>query len=223
MDNRIPSDSVFDMLRKHPLLKKLTDRLLKILPYRPVRVAKEEWDSQYSLGKWDYLRQVGELAHYSVIAGYCHYFKPGGSFLDIGCGEGILQERLCYSGYSRYAGIDISEEAICLASGRQDEKTFFVRADVSGYCPDSKSDIIIFNECLYYFQDPMSVMKRYESFLTEDGLFIVSMFATEKTGRIWKILEESYIVQDEVFVKNRSGVSWNIKVLANPKNNRYKA
>ncbi len=223
MDEQRSSDSVFDMLQKHPLVKKLTDRLLKILPYRPVKVAREEWNSQYSLGKWDYLRQVSELAHYSVIAGYCHYFKPGGSFLDIGCGEGILQERLCPSGYSRYAGVDISEEAIGLASGRQDEKTFFVQADVTEYQPDSLSDIIIFNECLYYFQDPLSVVKRYESFLTKDGLFIVSMFATEKTGHIWKILEQFYAVQDEVFVKNRSGVSWNIKVLANPKNNRYKA
>lgn len=222
MDEQRSSDSVFDMLRKHPLLKKLTDRLLKILPYRPVQVAKEEWNSQYSLGKWNYLRQVGELAHYSVIAGYCHYFRPGGRLLDIGCGEGILQERLCSTGYSRYTGVDISEKAVKLASGRQDEKTFFVQADVAEYQPDSLSDIVIFNECLYYFQYPLGIAKRYERFLTEEGLFIVSMFATEKTGHIWKILEPFYAVQDEVFVKNRSGVSWNIKVLANPKNNCYK-
>lgn len=222
MNDQTPSDSAFDVLRNHPLLKKLLARVLKMLPYRSVRVAREEWNLQYSLGKWDYLRQVGELAHYSVIAGYCHYFKPGGRLLDIGCGEGILQERLCSPGYSRYTGIDISEEAICTASGRQDEKTSFVQADVREYRPEGLSDIIIFNECLYYFQDPLSIVKRYENFLTEDGLLIVSMFVTEKTGRIWKILEESYIVQDEVFVKNKSGVSWNIKVLANPKNNHYK-
>src|SRR6266487_5146131 len=57
-------------------------------------VAKEIWNLQYFDKRWDCLSNDGEVSRYSVIMGYIQYFKPTGSILDIGCGEGILQERL---------------------------------------------------------------------------------------------------------------------------------
>lgn len=188
------------------------DWLFKILPYRPLQVAEEEWETHYSSERWEFLKEVGQLAHYSVIVGYCCYFKQPGTILDIGCGEGILQEKLRPYKYSRYVGVDISTEAIHLAPNKQDERTLFVRADASRYIPNERFNIIIFNECLYYFKDPLSVMRRYANFLEENGLLIVSMYVTERTKCIWKILEKSYTPDDEVRVTNKSGVSWIIKV-----------
>jgi 2-polyprenyl-3-methyl-5-hydroxy-6-metoxy-1,4-benzoquinol methylase len=132
--------------------------------------------------------------------------------LDVGCGEGILQELLS-SQYSRYVGIDIAAEAIRRATLKQDEKTIFVTADASKYTPDEQFDIIIFNECLYYFEDPLSIMRRYERFLKEDGIFIVSMYILEKNLGIWRMLEAEYAVMDEVQVSHKSGISWIIKVI----------
>ena len=62
------------------------------------------------------LKEIGELAHYSAIVGYCYYLNKSGTILDIGCGEGILQERLRSLNYSRYVGVDISAKAIRRAS-----------------------------------------------------------------------------------------------------------
>lgn len=172
-------------------------------------------EAEYSSGAWDYLRGLDELARFSVVVGYCHHFKKIGTLLEIGCGEGILQEKLCPSKYSRYVGVDISPEAIRRASQKQDEKTFFVSEDASIYSPDERFDIIVFNECLEYFDDPLSIVRRYEPFLEKDGIYIVSMFVgidTVRTKRIWKMLESAYTSEVETQVSNKSELSWIIKV-----------
>lgn len=64
------------------------------------------WNAEYEAGRWTYLGQLPELARFSVLIGY--HFKPGGSILDIGCGEGVLYERMQAHGYSRYVGVDLS-------------------------------------------------------------------------------------------------------------------
>ena len=61
---------------------------------------------------------LDELARYSVIAGYLHHLRAGGSVLDVGSGEGLLADHLRPLGYSRYHGIDLSEAAIAQAAGR---------------------------------------------------------------------------------------------------------
>jgi len=83
------------------------------------RMTREKWEAEYVRGQWNYIKQLDELARYSVIVGYCCYFRPGGTILDIGCGEGILQERLSPCQYSRYVGIDICAEAIRRALPKQ--------------------------------------------------------------------------------------------------------
>jgi 2-polyprenyl-3-methyl-5-hydroxy-6-metoxy-1,4-benzoquinol methylase len=187
-----------------------------VLPYRPMNGGKEVLNAEYSNGTWDYLRDVEELSRFSVVVGYCHYFKDNGSILEIGCGEGILQERLDHSRYSRYMGVDISSQAIGRASQREDQKTSFVAQDAKSYSPNEKFDLIIFNECLEYFDDPLGLVKRYDRFMNPDGLHIVSMFAgidTARTRRIWKMLESKYTVETETKVSNRAGYIWVIKAI----------
>src|SRR5919109_102772 len=110
----------------------------KLLPYRPLCMTQADWEVQYSSGRCDYYRHLSELARYSVVVGYCHYLKPSGTILDLGCGEGILQERLDPKKYSRYVGVDFSSEAISRASQRQDKKNLFVTADISTYVPEEQ-------------------------------------------------------------------------------------
>ena len=190
----------------YPKAARLKRWLSRLLPYRHVQVTSGGWDAQYVNGRWNYLRQIDELAHYGVITSYCHYLKQAGTILDLGCGEGILQERLNSGNYSRYVGVDISSEAIQRASHKQDERTVFVLADASSYNPDEQFDIVVFNECLYYFENPLGIVRRYERFLREDGAFIVSMYVDEQNMRIWKMLEALYTAEDEVRVSNKSGV-----------------
>lgn len=196
-------------------------RFLKLITGRGYPESREFWESCWINGQWDYLRQIDQLAHYSIIAGYVRYFKQEGSILDIGCGEGILQGRLTTQGYSKYVGVDVSDEAINRACSKQDEKTFFVREDVNNYIPSELFDIIIFNEILYYFDDPLKVLRRYEHYLNPGGIFIISMRLDKGAASLWKGMwrraESAYISVDETKVVNKSGASWICKVFKRPK------
>ena len=208
--------------RKNKLVRKAYRRLRRVLNWgvpaagevwEPYRVGADEWESQYRSGHWGYMGQLHELARYSVIVGYLQYLKYGGSILDVGCGEGILQARLCPHAYSRYVGIDVSREAIDQASCKADHKTSFVCADVESYIPAELFDAIVFNEILYYLDAPLEVLKRYESYLEEDGIFVISMFVSKKTALCWTKLETAYRFVDETKSTHKgSGRSWICKV-----------
>jgi len=189
--------------------------LSRFMPYQASTADQTVFDAEYANGAWQCLRSVTELPRFSVITGYCQYYKPLGAILDIGCGEGILQESLGPARYQRYVGVDFSQEAIQLARPKQDEKTSFVHADARTYVPAAAFDVIIFNECLYYFADPLAVVRRYEPFLAPNGIYIVSMFAEQETVRtkfIWKMLAQVYPRVAETMVSTRARHRWFIKV-----------
>jgi 2-polyprenyl-3-methyl-5-hydroxy-6-metoxy-1,4-benzoquinol methylase len=197
-----------------PIVRLLKQWKFRLLPYRPDPSTPADFEVQYAGGQWDYLKGLSELVHYSVIIGYCQHLKPAGALLDLACGEGILQERLDATKYTRYVGVDASAGAIGRALPRQNAKTSFVTADVQTYVPDGRFDVIIFNECLYYFKDPLATVRRYEPFLTKGGLFIISICDHGSTLPIWKMLETLYFPLDAVQVCHQSHLSWTIKVLA---------
>src|SRR6266699_5868480 len=180
-----------------------------------ISVGKEDWELQY-LGKmWNYLSNCKEVSHYSVIVGYIQYFKPTGSILDIGCGEGILQARLTASGYARYVGIDISDAAIQKAHLREDEKTIFISGDADSYIPPELFDVIIFNEVLYYFDYPLESFARYMEFLKENGMIITSLFQTIRSNSIRRRIKEMCPAVVETKVTNTfKSLTWFCNVFA---------
>jgi 2-polyprenyl-3-methyl-5-hydroxy-6-metoxy-1,4-benzoquinol methylase len=195
---------------------KLISFVNRLLRKRNV-IKKNDWESQYIDGKWNYLTQLNELAHYSVITGYFNYFKYGGALLDVGCGEGILYKRTCSSSYSKYVGIDISKEAVNRAMKNKNEKTTFIQTDLYNYSTTKKFDAIIFNEVLYYLNNQVEVLKRYDRFLKNDGIFIISMYHRRRNAIIWKDIESIYIPFDETIITNRLKISWLCKVYRSSK------
>lgn len=188
----------------------------RLAPFRPMPGSQALLDAEYREGVWDYLSGLDELSRFSVIVGYCHYLAPRGSILEVGCGAGTLQGRLNPAEYSRYVGIDISTEAIRRAKARETDQTTFVAADAATYVPAGPFDLIVFNESLEYFADPTSVVARYDTFLTERGRHIVSMFVgldTARTSRIWRRLDRRYRIETQTRVMNGEGFVWIIKVL----------
>ena len=185
----------------------------RLLPYRPIRISDTFWEQRYTEGKWDRIRAIDELARYSLIVGYTHFLKKAASILDVGCGEGILCERLCKSHYSRYVGIDVSTVAIDRACVNSNEKSKFLVQEIEGFRTDETFDVIIFNECLYYTEDPLKTLQYYEGFLARKGLFIISMHKGTETCKIWKQIDKHYSIRDAVSVSNAQGVCWIVKVL----------
>lgn len=202
-------------LAQRRLVTMVKQQIARFTPYRPATGTQAIFDAEYANGRWDYLRRPTELPRFSVIAGYCHYYQPSSVILDVGCGEGILQESLCPSTYRRYVGIDYAQEAIQRAAHKQDAKTHFVQADAATYLPTERFNVIVFNECLYYFADPLGVVERYEPFLAPDGIYIVSMFdevEKAKAQQIWQMLARLYTPEAETRLSTKAHYSWTIKL-----------
>ena len=202
------------------LLERCSYLLSLARPYQPLAGGKQLLDTEYAEGVWGYLKGLDELPRFSVVAGYCHHFAAGGSILEIGCGAGTLQERLCPGRYSRYVGVDISSEALARAAHRQSSSVAFVQADATEFAPEENFDAIVFNECLEYFATPASLVRRYEAFLNPEAPLIVSMFVSKdnaRTRKIWKDLERGkYIAAASTCVSNQHEYTWLIKVLLPP-------
>lgn len=175
---------------------------------------RDRWERQYSSGHWNYLAGVGQMARYNVIAGYCMLLKPGGRLLDVGCGNGVLAQRMHPESYSELVGVDISEDALVQARERKNGNVRYLRGDVEHPSPmlEGPFDAVIFNEVVYYFSDPLATLRRYEKLLADDGVFIVSIQEQIKHFFIWKKLERAYRIRDEVLVK-RAETACRIKVL----------
>lgn len=173
---------------------------------------ERRWNTQYATGVWDRLRALDELAHHAMIAGYVRMLKPGGSVLDVACGEGLLRDALgdaCHT----YLGIDFTEP-IRLAEPRVTASTRFAVADMHEFTTHERFDAIIFNESLYYFEDPLAGLTRYVSLLASNGVLLVSMHETTRTTGIWDRLADRFALVDEVRITNRRDVSWTVKALA---------
>ncbi len=191
--------------------------LSRVLPYRPMDGGRQLLDTEYKNGEWDYLRNLDELSRFSVVVGYCHHLKPRGAILEVGCGEGLLESRLDPARVGRYLGVDIAPEAIARAGVRRRPGVDFVAADALEFKPRDRFDIVLFNECLEYFDDPRALVARYRSALHPDGLVLVSMFVgldTARTERIWRMLDRDWETRSATRVVNEHGYAWVIKVLS---------
>lgn len=181
-----------------------------------IPVSADTWETQYLGDKWAYMKQLEELARYSIIVGYIAYLKPGGAVLDVGCGEGILFDRYRPYGYSKYLGIDISEAALAKLAEQQSENTIFIRADAEAYRPTELFDVIIFNEALYYLHEPLTVVKRYSLALKKGGILIISTYtASPRAMAILREIKAKYSLLDETQTTHWSlSWSWVCTVLA---------
>jgi len=185
----------------------------RFLPYRSLRQDRHGWNAEFRSGHWQSLKSRAGLARYGTIAGFCRHFAPGGSVLDVGCGEGLLLDHL--HGYSKYLGVDVSDEAVNRARLEPRANASFVQGDACEYVPDSRFNVIVFNECLFYFEDPLGVMQRYQRILEPSGVMIASIYVMGLDRRVWSMIESAYRILTATLITNPNPqVSWTVKVLA---------
>lgn len=184
-----------------------------VSPYRKPPVSAADWEREYASGRWDYLREAPELPRYSVIAGYCRFFGPAERVLDIGCGEGLMADWLGTVGFGAYVGIDLSEKAVAAARGRGLPKTDFLVADAEAFEPDGRFDAIIFNEVLYFLDDPAAQLGRYSRALADGGVLVVSLYDSVAALRVWPLLRRGFETLDRVHVRHATKAAWQVAVL----------
>ncbi|GAB3168204.1 class I SAM-dependent methyltransferase [Telluribacter humicola] len=155
-----------------------------------LRKDRDRWNHQYAKGQWTTLGDIKELARFSVIAGYAQYLKPNGRILEIGAGEGYLQQRFDKTRYSLYYSTDVSDVAIEMGKKNEDEKTRYLVADMNTYEPDTTFDCIIINEAIYYARSVEAVLDRFNPYLAEGGIFIVSINGDERNANWHRMMDE---------------------------------
>jgi len=197
--------------------KGLLGGLTSFLNRKILRTDRSRWNYQYDKGLWDGLENMDELARFSILAGYVHFLKPDNpSILEIGCGEGVLAQRIGRQHYGSFLGTDVANAAIERANSRfGDSKTRFEAVDMNDFQTDEQFDVIIFNEAIYYLKPMLDkLMFQYAPMLRSNGLLIVSM----NTGRHadsdakWEQIEKVFTVVDSTFVETAKN-GWKVKIL----------
>ncbi|GAB2798914.1 hypothetical protein GCM10027275_50800 [Rhabdobacter roseus] len=156
-----------------------------------LRRDRDRLNYQYETGRWGTLGDLEELSRFSVIAGYAQFLKPQGRILEIGAGEGYLQQRFDASRYSLYYSTDVSDVAVAKGKGHENEKTRYLVADMNTYVPDTDFDCIIINEAIYYGGSVDKVLGRLARYLRQDGIFIVSVNGDARNEPWRRMVNES--------------------------------
>ncbi|EDZ98405.1 Methyltransferase type 11 [Burkholderia sp. H160] len=186
----------------------------RILPARSVSISDATWNQEYGSGTWDYLGTTREFARYSVIAGYCRHLKPSARVLDVGCGAGVLATWLSSASISSYFGVDLSEVAIEQARQLNIRGAEFAVADAATFEPSQVFDVIVFNEMLYYLENPEEHVRRFARSLAPGGLLIVSIWYHDDGIRTWKRLKAGFDELDRVRITHApTRFKWDVAVL----------
>ena len=137
------------------------------------------WDKQYRNGRWNNLKNDKEKPRYQTIIEFSDkYGINNPEVLDLGCGEGILCERMTSEKYTFFLGVDFSRVSINLAKNKNLGNAEFITADLHSYRPDKKFDVIVFNEAFYYIHnsEKKNVLNTMKSCLKEKGIIINSIY-----------------------------------------------
>lgn len=172
---------------------------------------KQRWNRQYKQGRWDSLKKPIEATRYHTIKEFIDtYGKKQPSILDLGSGEGVLNEYLAANSYQYFLGVDFSKVSIEKAKIKQFPHSEFMSADIHSYKPSRKFDIIIFNEAFYYIHNSQKehVLQRMLNQLEEDGILIVSIYR-EGTS-CWEYFKNLQCIDFKVVTTEEEKTYWKI-------------
>ena len=179
---------------------------------RILRDRAARWNHQYAVGRWDKLKVPEEQARFAATARLLVRHVPPGRVLEIGCGEALLQQRLKPTDYRSWLGADISGIAIQRAQAFAREHVHYVVADMETMNPVGRFDAIVFTESIYYSADCARLLRRFSRFLNPKGLFVVSIFRTKRSPRVWAAIHAVAGVVDTAVTTNDLG-TWDCEVL----------
>lgn len=174
--------------------------------------SSESWNHSWSHG-YD-LNQVQEDARYGALIALIRRHEKEGPLLDVGCGDGLLEEQYRKVSSVPIVAFDYSAVAIERAQARGLQSVDFLCADSRTFRPQPRFSVVVLNESLYYIEDYLGMMENLSLALTADGVFAVSMHDTPIASRIWKNLLRSYIPLHGVMLKDEpTGCRWHIRLL----------
>lgn len=206
---------------RHVLHHRLTRHL-----GRGVRLSRQVWDAEYQAGEWAYMDDTQEAPRYEQLVGLWERYG-GGTMLDVGCGDGILWDRLAAHGCapSTYLGVDISAAAIGQARQRAAHRPVttadsaaFEAVDYDTESVPGTFQAVVFNETLAYFRRPARIVaKAFADNVAQDGIVVISLWDREAYGddALWRRVAAGWrVVAESEAGSPEAGLRWRAKVLA---------
>lgn len=182
--------------------------VLGVSKYQPrYDLAAQTWDAEYAAGVLDHYGAFVQQARYSALVGYLETLAPN-TILDVGCGVGLLRERVEHLAFKHFTGIDPSEIAIEKATNRgYDRTTFAVGTEPNG----ERYDAIVCNEMLYYAADLDHLLEVLSRSLTDGGRLLTSVYKHPGDFALHHRLGKTFRLVDAVDVRNTvSGHRWKL-------------
>lgn len=131
-------------------------------------------------GDWRGLDSPVQIPRYTAIAEILRDFRADRNVLDVGCGEALLRAYLPTD--VNYTGIEPSAHAAGSASKR-DASIKVIHTSAEEYeGRGERFDSVVFNEMLYYTENPVGLLKKYVKLLHRDGVILCSIY--QKDGGI---------------------------------------
>ena len=181
----------------------------------------KSYQDYYSDDSWTQSYQDGydldvdnQDGRYGVLLALLERYASDGPVLDAGCGDGVLASRIRRASDVSLVGIDYAESAIQIADTRNLENCKFQTSDFRAFKSDEAFSVIIFNESIYYVEGATDLLMSMQDMLKTDGVFLISMFETRVTRRIWKDIGKHFRTLQGVRVKDEgTGRVWHVRVL----------
>lgn len=178
-------------------------------------------EQQYKDDFYAFLNLIDERARYMVTIGYIQHFaeslNEAPQLLDLGCGHGRLPQMLDSFDWKSYVGSDKSSEAIKQAETTILKIPNFWRL-ISKNTSSMKNSISSFLWARFmHVPDAVTVLKRFSAALSENGVFIVSLWRHGHNAAIWHNIEKQFEIIDSTVVTNKRGIFRDIKVFRNGK------
>lgn len=188
-------------------------------------------------GDWQNLAMSKiQVPRYAAVGRIVGTLCPGGSVLDVGCGEGVLLRYLPNT--TNYLGIEPSKKAAGSASTTCGRDSIVHTTAEEFDAQQRQWDCIIFNEMLYYATAPLMLVRKYSRLLRPNGIMVISIFQKAEpslkrrlwwtlTGRIWNIrctkmvlrfmTRNGWMIQvDELVTQHGTSNCWRI-IAASPR------
>lgn len=155
------------------------------------------FDGKYQRGDWSsYTDGKGDLP-----ATITRYLRSG-DLLLMGCGGASVLGALQAEEFNSALGIDLSTEAIRLASRYVSKRVTFQVADMEIFQCPREFDVILFSESLYYVPSSRQIgfLSRLAASLKPDGVFIVTVAEAERYESILRRIRDQFtILEDRKF------------------------
>ena len=162
----------------------------------------ESWTREWQSGHWEYLEGIDQAARYSVLAGYAELVDHR-SILDLGCGAGVLRQRVGHLDFERFVGVDPVAEAIEQARPLADERTEFRVGDA--FLSDlGQFDIVVSNEVLYTLPDPARELDRMRELIRPGGHLLTSNLRHPGDVGLYRLLDQRLRQVDAVDLADRT-------------------